>query len=128
MVASLPGNPTIEDITQEAMVAAIERPPGHGNLRAWLARVTRNLAIAMPFLAGGVTVLTVGFLMIANFPYYSFKTIELRRRVPFAVVIAVVFVFGLVTLDPPSILLAGFAAYALSGPVMLVLRRRRRRG
>jgi CDP-diacylglycerol--serine O-phosphatidyltransferase len=76
----------------------------------------------------GVLTAIVGFFMIANFPYYSFKDIELRRRVPFVVVIAVVFVFGLITLDPPSILLVGFAAYALSGPVMLVVRRRRRRG
>ena len=38
-----------------------------------------------------------------------------------------VFVFGLITLDPPSILLTGFLAYAVSGPVMLVVRRKRRR-
>jgi CDP-diacylglycerol--serine O-phosphatidyltransferase len=74
----------------------------------------------------GVLTAIVGFLMIANFPYYSFKDIELRRRVPFVVVIAVVFVFGLITLDPPSILLAAFGAYAASGPVMAMVKRRRR--
>lgn len=76
----------------------------------------------------GIVTAVVGFFMIANFPYYSFKGIEFRRRVPFVVVIAVVFVFGLITLDPPSILLVGFAAYAMSGPVMLVVRRRKRAG
>ena len=75
----------------------------------------------------GVLTAIVGFLMIANFPYYSFKDIELRRRVPFVVVIAVVFVFGLITLDPPSILLAAFATYAASGPVMAMVKRRRQR-
>jgi len=84
--------------------------------------VPKELAV----LVGLLTAL-VGFLMIANFPYYSFKAIEQRRRVPFVVVIAVVFVFGLITLDPPSILLTAFLAYAVSGPVILVLRRRRRR-
>ena len=75
----------------------------------------------------GFLTAVVGVLMIANFPYYSFKDIELRRRVPFVVMIAVVFVFGVITLDPPSILLTGFLVYAVSGPVMLFLRRRRRR-
>jgi RNA polymerase sigma-70 factor (ECF subfamily) len=36
---------TAEDIEQDAWVAAISRPPGHASsLRAWLGRVTRNLA------------------------------------------------------------------------------------
>lgn len=69
---------------------------------------------------------TVGFLMIANFPYYSFKGIDLRRRVPFVVMIVMVLIFGLITLDPPSILLAIFLVYAASGPLMLAVRGRKR--
>ena len=34
-------------------------------------------------------------------------------------------VFGLVTLDPPRILLIAFLTYAASGPVMMVLKRRK---
>ena len=35
-----------DDLTQEALLRAIERPPAHGSsLKAWLARVVRNLAI-----------------------------------------------------------------------------------
>ncbi|AQA19902.1 CDP-diacylglycerol--serine O-phosphatidyltransferase [Halioglobus japonicus] len=66
----------------------------------------------------------IGLLMMANFPYYSFKDIDLHGRVPFVVMIAVVLVFGLVTLDPPLILLLGFLGYALSGPVMLLLKKK----
>jgi CDP-diacylglycerol---serine O-phosphatidyltransferase len=84
--------------------------------------VTRELSVLV-----GILTATIGFLMIANFPYYSFKGIDLRRRVPFVVMIAMVLAFGLVTLDPPSILLAGFLAYAASGPVMQGIRRRKRR-
>ena len=68
---------------------------------------------------------TIGFLMIANFPYYSFKGIDFHGRVPFVVMIMVVLVFGLVTLDPPLILLIAFLGYAASGPVNLLLKRRR---
>ncbi len=73
----------------------------------------------------GVLTAIIGFMMIANFPYYSFKGIDFHGRVPFVVMIAVVLVFGLVTLDPPLVLLIGFLAYALSGPIMLVVKRSR---
>ena len=86
------------------------------------ADLPRELSIVV-----GILTATVGILMIANFPYYSFKDIDFRGRVPFVVMIAVVLVFGLVTVDPPSILLAGFLAYAASGPVMLVIKRRKQR-
>ena len=74
----------------------------------------------------GILTATVGFLMIANFPYYSFKGIDLHRRVPFVVMIAVVLIFGLITLDPPSVLLVVSLVYALSGPVMQEIKRRKR--
>ncbi|MEM9257608.1 MAG: CDP-diacylglycerol--serine O-phosphatidyltransferase [Pseudomonadota bacterium] len=72
----------------------------------------------------GVLTAVVGFLMIANFPYYSFKGIDFRRRVPFVVIITVVLIFSLITVDPPTVLLAGFLIYAASGPVMQLVRRR----
>jgi len=71
-----------------------------------------------------LTALT-GILMIVNIPYYSGKTIDVRRRVPFVAVIIVVFVFSLVTVDPPRVFLAAFLLYALSGPVMLLLKGRK---
>jgi len=86
------------------------------------AELPRQLSVVVAVLTA-----LAGFLMIANFPYYSFKGIDFRGRVPFVVMIAVVLIFGLITLDPPSILLAGFLAYALSGPVMQGVKRRRDR-
>lgn len=81
-------------------------------------------------LPGEVTVLlacltaTAGILMIANFPYYSFKGVDFHGRVPFVVMILVVLVFGLVTLDPALVLLIASLGYAASGPVNLLLKRR----
>ena len=86
------------------------------------SELPRELAVSV-----GVLTATVGFFMIANFPYYSFKAIDFRGRVPFVVMIAVVFVFGLITLDPPSVLLAGFVIYALSGPLAQVINWRKKR-
>ena len=77
--------------------------------------VSHNLAAA----AGLITAL-VGFLMILNVPYHSFKGLDLRGRVPFVMMILIILVFGLVMLDPAKILLAGFVLYALSGPAAKV--------
>jgi CDP-diacylglycerol---serine O-phosphatidyltransferase len=77
----------------------------------------------------GLLTAVVGILMIANFPYYSFKGVDFRGRVPFVVIILVVLGFGLVTLDPPLILLLAFLTYAVSGPVLQLRRwRQRKRG
>jgi CDP-diacylglycerol--serine O-phosphatidyltransferase len=88
-----------------------------------LGWVGAQLPLEIAMLAAVLTAV-VGVLMIANFPYYSFKGIDFRRRVPFVVIIVVVFVFGLVTVDPPLVLLVAFLGYAISGPVMQIVKRR----
>jgi len=89
-----------------------------------LGWVGDQLPTEMSVIVSLLTALT-GILMMANFPYYSFKGIDLHGRVPFFVILLVVLVFGFVTLDPPRILLAAFLLYGLSGPVSFVLKRRR---
>lgn len=82
----------------------------------WVGKdLPAEIAILVAILTG-----TIGILMIVNIPFYSFKTIDMRGRVPFVAMILVVLIFGLVTLDPPRILLAAFSIYAFSGPVMRV--------
>lgn len=81
--------------------------------------VDKGLPFELAVVAGILTGV-IGFLMILNVPYHSFKGLDLKGRVPFVVMIAVVLVFGLVMLDPARILLAGFAIYALSGPLMAI--------
>ena len=89
-----------------------------------LGMVGDNLPYELSVLVALLTA-AIGFLMIANFPYYSGKGIDFRGRVPFVVMIAVVMVFGLVTVDPPRIFLLASLAYAASGPVMALVKRRR---
>lgn len=74
-----------------------------------------------------VFLLTVGagVLMVSNVRYHSFKDFNIRERVPFRYILFMVIAFVLIMLDPPRVLFLGFFAYALSGPI-LALRRRRR--
>ncbi len=79
----------------------------------------------MPWLAALFT-LYAGITMVSNVPFYSFKDINLRRSVPFAVVLLVVLAFVLISTDPPIVLFLLFVAYGLSGYVYWAWRRPRR--
>ena len=68
-----------------------------------------------------------GLLMVSNFRYYSFKDVDLRGRIPFVRVIIMMLAFGVIFTNPPLMLFALFTAYAISGPVLTVLLRKRRR-
>ena len=81
--------------------------------------VGNGLPVELAVVAGCLTAL-VGFLMVLNVPYYSFKGLDLKGRVPFVVMIVIVLLFGLVMLDPARVLLAVFVIYALSGPILAI--------
>ncbi|MFZ5512034.1 MAG: CDP-diacylglycerol--serine O-phosphatidyltransferase [Pseudomonadota bacterium] len=59
-----------------------------------------------------------GVTMVSSFRFYSFKDINLRRSVPFFVVLGLVMVFVLVSSYPPGVLFGLFLVYSLSGYVM----------
>lgn len=69
-------------------------------------------------------VLTIfaGVSMVSNVLFWSGKSINLRKSVPFIVLIALVMAFALVSSYPPGVLFGLFVTYALSGYVMYVLR------
>ena len=60
----------------------------------------------------------VSLLMVVNIPYYSFKEIELKKRVPFFSMLFVVFIFALISIDPPIVLALCAFVYVVSGPVI----------
>jgi CDP-diacylglycerol--serine O-phosphatidyltransferase len=70
----------------------------------------------MPWVAACLT-LYAGITMVINVPFHSFKDINLRRSVPFAVILLIVLGFVLIVSDPPIVLFLLFVAYGLSGYV-----------
>ncbi|MFZ2406962.1 MAG: CDP-diacylglycerol--serine O-phosphatidyltransferase [Methylobacter sp.] len=80
------------------------------------------------YFALALTVST-GLLMVSNFRYWSFKKIDLKGKVPFIVAIAVMLGIAFVMAQPQTMLFLLFLGYAISGPVItLVMRRRRLQG
>lgn len=92
----------------------------------WVGQGYQMEGMAVSIFASIVTV-SVGLLMVSNIRYRSFKDLDLKGKVPFVAIIAVMLVFVLISLDPPQVLFAGFSVYALSGLIGTLLSLRRRR-
>ncbi|MGR9013665.1 MAG: CDP-diacylglycerol--serine O-phosphatidyltransferase [Gammaproteobacteria bacterium] len=76
-----------------------------------------------------ILTISTGLLMVSNFRYSSFKKIDLKGKVPFIVAIAVMLAIAFVMAQPQTMLFLLFLGYAISGPVItLVMRKRRLQG
>jgi len=62
-----------------------------------------------------------GLSMVSNVRYYSFKDFNMRKSVPFIVIILVALFFILISSDPPGVLFLLFLCYSLSGYVQWLL-------
>lgn len=82
-----------------------------------------NLAQMSTQLLNSIFIVVVGLLMISNVKYYSFKTFD-RKRVPFAVLPLVVFIFSAITYNIPVGILVLSTIYALSGFVTTLMARK----
>ncbi|PZP57192.1 MAG: CDP-diacylglycerol--serine O-phosphatidyltransferase [Azospira oryzae] len=81
------------------------------------------------WLAWLVTVFA-GVSMVSNLRFYSGKDVNLRKSVPFAVLLALVLAIVLISSNPPTVLFLLFVGYSLSGYAMWGwewMKRRRRR-
>ena len=78
-----------------------------------------------PMVASWAAVLTVfiGFLMISNYKYISFKELQFKGTVPYIVFVLVVIMLVVVAQNPHEVLLAMAIAYALSGPIIWAYRK-----
>mgnify|MGYP001473453672 CR=1 FL=1 len=92
----------------------------------WVMVEYRVDAYDVRWLAAGIA-LFGGLTMVSNFRYYSGKEINLRKSVPFFVILLVMLAFILVSTSPPEVLFGVFALYGISGYADGLWRLRRRR-
>ena len=71
--------------------------------------------------------LSAGLLMVSRFPYYSFKDLDIREKVPFVTLLAAILVFIFLSLRPATVLFSFFFLYMMSGPVISLFRWNRKR-
>lgn len=81
--------------------------------------IITNIAVPITFFSA--------ILMVSSMRYYSFKDLDFKNRVPFIKMLALVLIFALVANDPPLVLFSVFLIYAISGPVITLIKLRQHR-
>ncbi len=72
-------------------------------------------------------VYTLAFLMVSNVRYYSFKELNLQKRMPFRFLVAVILLLVVIAAEPPLMLFSLATGYVLSGPIGTAIMWRRRK-
>ncbi len=67
--------------------------------------------------------LYTGLTMVTNVPFYSFKDLNMKRSVPFAVIVLIALGIAVINIDPPTVLFGIFVAYGFSGYVIYAYRK-----
>ena len=68
----------------------------------------------------------LAFLMVSNVKFYSFKELNLRRRMPFSLLVALILIFIVIAAEPQLMLFALSLGYVVSGPVTMLIDRQRK--
>ncbi|MFN3375138.1 MAG: CDP-diacylglycerol--serine O-phosphatidyltransferase [Burkholderiaceae bacterium] len=69
--------------------------------------------------------LYAGLTMVTNVPFYSFKDVQMKKSVPFAVIVLIALTIAVINIHPPIVLFGMFVAYGLSGYAVYIWRRTR---
>ena len=70
-----------------------------------------------------VVTLYSGLTMVTNVPFYSFKDVQMKKSVPFVVIVLIALVIAIINIHPPIVLFSVFVIYGLSGYVVYGWRR-----
>ncbi|MFH1604876.1 MAG: CDP-diacylglycerol--serine O-phosphatidyltransferase, partial [Pseudomonadota bacterium] len=93
----------------------------------WVADNFRIEAVSTMGWIACITTLFAGLSMVSNIPFYAFKDINFRRSVPFWAILLIVFAVILISTNPPTVLFLLSVAYSLSGYVVWLWNRRKKR-
>lgn len=56
-----------------------------------------------------------GLTMVTNVPFYSFKDVQMKKSVPFAVIVLIALGIAVINIDPPTVMFGLFIIYGFSG-------------
>lgn len=123
----------IRTVMDKRYFEGLPSPSAAAVLAAWVWLIESYAfdAVYLRYVTWTLTLCVAG-AMVSNIKFRSFKDMDLKGRVPFIALLAVVLFFVLLAFDPPLVLFAIFFVYLLSGPLLKVrrvhrIRRRQRR-
>lgn len=73
-----------------------------------------------------ILVYALAFLMISNVHYYSFKELNLSQRMPFRLLVGMIFLLIVVAANPPLMLFLLSFGYVISGPITTIIDMKRK--
>lgn len=85
----------------------------------WLCRDLEIPPHSLSILLASLTAI-LGFLMVSNVRYQSFKDANLKNHVSFVVILIVVLIIVLISIDPSKVLFGICFLYAISGPAEIL--------
>ena len=99
--------------------------PAAAALVAGFIFIATDLGLKGPALAWPMFALCLysGLTMVTNVPFYSFKDIQMKRSVPFVVIVLIALGIAVINIDPPSVLFMLFVVYGASGYVVYAWRK-----
>ena len=59
--------------------------------------------------------LYAGLTMVTNVPFYSFKDVQMKKSVPFVVIVLIALAIAAINIDPPTVMFGLFVIYGFSG-------------
>jgi CDP-diacylglycerol--serine O-phosphatidyltransferase len=86
----------------------------------WTGNTDLNITGSHVYIIVAIVTALMGILMVSNVPYYSFKELDFKGRVPFVMILVVLLLCIAIALNPPAVLFIGFLIFTLSGPIMYV--------
>jgi len=91
--------------------------PAAAALMAGFIWVATDMGISRHSLAWPMFVVSLyaGLTMVTNVPFYSFKDIQMKRSVPFVVIVLIAIGIAVINIDPPIVMFGIFVVYGLSG-------------
>jgi CDP-diacylglycerol--serine O-phosphatidyltransferase len=66
-----------------------------------------------------------GLTMVSNVPFYSFKDVQMKKSVPFVVLVLIALAIAVINIHPPVVLFGVFVIYGFSGYVVYAWRKAR---
>jgi CDP-diacylglycerol--serine O-phosphatidyltransferase len=67
--------------------------------------------------------LYAGLTMVSNVPFYSFKDVQMKKSVPFVVLVLIALSIAVINIHPPIVLFGVFVVYGFSGYAVYAWRR-----
>jgi CDP-diacylglycerol--serine O-phosphatidyltransferase len=101
--------------------------PAAAALVAGFIWVATDQGISGPSVAWPVFALALyaGLTMVTNVPFYSFKDVQMKRSVPFVVIVLIALGIAVINIHPPIVMFGVFVVYGFSGYVVYLVRRAR---